>query len=145
MPGALTRWDPLAQVGELRSRVDGLFDELANRPGRMSTPPIDVVRDDGNLIVRADIPGVRPEEIEVEVEDGVLSVSGEYHQSRELNDKHYLRRERSYGSFSRSLALPAGVDASQITATTKDGVVEVTVPVPEEVKKEKVTISPVGS
>jgi HSP20 family protein len=121
-----------------------MLDRLA-RPDGGWAPAIDVVRDNGNLVLRADVPGIKPEEIKVEVEDGVLTVSGEHEQSDETKDADYVRRERSYGSFSRSLVLPSGVDAGAIKATTRDGVVEVTVPLPPEASKEKVTITPTAS
>jgi HSP20 family protein len=143
MPGALTRWEPFAELGELRSRFDRMLDELSD--GRQWTPAIDVERDNGNLVVRADVPGIKPEEVKIEVEDDILTVSGEHEERKEQRDKHFLRRERRYGSFSRSMALPAGVEAKKIKAKTHDGVVEVTVPLPKEAKKETVKITPTAA
>ena len=142
MAGGLTRWDPLGELESLRSRFDRMFDDLAGGREREWTPAIDVVRDNGNLVVRADIPGMKPEEVKIEVEDDILTVSGTHEERKEEKEKSYVRRERRYGSFSRSMALPAGVDAQQITAKTHDGVVEVTIPLPKEAKKETVTITP---
>jgi HSP20 family protein len=141
VPGAMTRWDPFADLGELRSRFDRMIDELDGRD-RAWTPAIDVVRDDGNVIVRADVPGYKPEEVKIEVADDNLRISGQHEESREERNKDYMRRERRFGSFSRSLPLPPGVDAKQIKATTRDGVVELTIPLPEEAKQEPVTITP---
>jgi HSP20 family protein len=118
-----------------------MFDELTAGP-RTWTPAIDVVRENGNLVVRADIPGIKPEEVKIEVEDDILTVSGEHEERKEEKDKQYVRRERRYGSFIRSMALPPGVDAEQIRATTHDGVVEVTIPLPREAKSEPVRITP---
>lgn len=142
MPGALTRWDPLTDLGELRSRLEGMFGELGNGIDRSWTPAIDVVRDNGNIVVRADVPGLKPEEVKVEVEDDILTVSGEHEETKEDKHKHYMRRERRYGSFSRSMALPPGVEVEKIKATTHDGVVEVKIPLPKEAKKQRVTITP---
>lgn len=147
MAGTLTRWDPFAELGELRTRFDRMFDEWLDGRERAWTPAIDVVREDGHLVVRADLPGIKPEEVKIEVEDDILTVSGEHEERTEEKDKHYVRRERRrYGSFRRSMALPTGVDAKQITAETHDGVVEVTIPLPneakKETKKEAVTIKP---
>jgi HSP20 family protein len=144
MAGALTRWEPFGELGDLRSRLDRMFDQLA-RPDRGWTPAIDVVRENGNLLLRANVPGIEPDEVKIEVEDGVLTVSGEHEESSEEKDADYVRRERSYGSFSRSLVLPSGVDAGAIKATTKDGVVEVTIPLPPAASKDKVTITPTAS
>ena len=142
MPGTLTRWDPFAELSELRTRFGRLFNEWQSGSERAWTPAIDVVREDGHLVVRADLPGVKPEEVKIEVEDDILTVSGEHRESTVEKHRNYVRRERRYGSFSRSMALPVGVDAGKIKAKTHDGVVEVTIPLPTEAKKEKVTITP---
>jgi HSP20 family protein len=120
-----------------------MFDELTNQ--RTWTPAIDVMRENGNLVVRADMPGIKPEEVKIEVENDILTVSGEHEERTEEKDKRYMRRERRYGAFSRSMALPYGVDASRIEAKTRDGVVEVTIPLPEKAKKETVKITPTAS
>ena len=145
MPGTLTRWEPFAELGELRSRFDRMFDDFTFGRERAWTPAIDVVRDNGNLVVRADIPGIKPEEVKIEVEDDILTVSGEHEEHKEEKDKHYVRRERRYGSFSRSMTLPPGVEAKNIKAKTHDGVVEVTIPLPKEATKETVTITPTAA
>lgn len=145
MPGALTRWEPFAELGELRSRFDRMFDQLADGSERAWTPAVDVERDNGNLVVRADVPGIKPEEVKIEIEDDILTVSGQHEERKEQKDKHFLRRERRYGSFSRSMALPPGVEAKKIKAKTHDGVVEVTIPLPKEPKKEKIEITPTAA
>ncbi len=144
MAGTLTRWDPFGELSELRARFDRMFDQFDGRE-RVWTPAIDVERDDGNLVIHADLPGIKPEEVRIDVEDDILTVSGEHQESKEEKDKNYVRRERRYGSFCRSMALPAGVDATKIKATTHDGVVEVTIPLPKEAKKEAVTITPTAA
>jgi len=140
MTRALTRWEPFAELGELRARLDGMFGMADDR-----MPAIDIMRDDGNLVVRADAPGMKPDEVKIEIEDGILTLSGEHEESKNEKEGDYVRRERSYGAFSRSLALPAGVDPGQVKAETKDGVVEVTIPVPEEGGNEKVAITPTAA
>jgi HSP20 family protein len=142
MPGTLTRWEPFAELGELRSRFDRMFEGLTDAGERAWAPAIDVVRDKDSLVVRADVPGLKPEEVKIEVEDDILTVSGEHQESKEEKDKNYVRRERRYGSFSRSMALPAGVDAKKIKAQTHNGVVEVTIPLPAPAAKEAITITP---
>jgi HSP20 family protein len=145
MPGALTLWDPVAELGELRSRFDRMFGDLWEGRERMWTPAIDVLRKNGELVLRADVPGITPEEVKIEVEDDILTVSGAHEESTEKKGEHYVRRERRYGSFRRSMSLPPGVEAKKITATTKDGVVEVTIPLPKEAKKETVKITPTAT
>jgi HSP20 family protein len=145
MPSALTRWDPFGELSELRNRFDRMFDDLADGGERNWAPAIDVQRDNGNLVIHADVPGIKPEEVKVEVQDDILTVSGKHEQETDEKHKRYIRRERRYGAFSRSMALPAGVDANQIKATTHDGVVEVTVPLPKETGKDTVTITPTAA
>jgi len=146
VPGTLTRWDPFAELDELRSRFDRMFDEWSDGRERAWTPAIDVVREDGHLVVRADLPGIKPEEVKIEVENDILTISGEHEERTEAKDKdNYVRRERRYGSFSRSMALPAGVDSKKIKASTRNGVVEVTIPLPKEASKEPVRITPTAA
>ena len=142
MPGTLTRWDPFADLADIRARFDRLFGEIADGRERAWMPAVDMVRDDGHLILRADAPGFKPEEITLEVEGGVLTVAGKHEESTDHKDEHFVRRERRYGSFSRTLPLPEGVEAKKIKAATHDGVLEVTIPLPKEAAKEKVTITP---
>jgi HSP20 family protein len=142
MPGTLTRWEPFAELSELRSRFDHMLEELTDGRERGWAPAIDVVRDNGNLVVRADVPGIKPDEIKIEIENDILTVSGAHEEHKETKDRDFLRRERRYGSFTRTLALPPGVEAKKIKAKTHDGVVEVTIPLPKEAKKETVTITP---
>jgi HSP20 family protein len=145
MAGTLTRWDPFAELGDLRSRFDRLFDEWLDGHERAWTPAIDVVREGDHLVLRADLPGIKPEEVKLEVEDDILTVSGEHRESKEEEDKHYVRRERRYGSFSRSMTLPQGTDAKKIKARTHDGIVEVTIPLHKEARKEPVRITPTAA
>jgi HSP20 family protein len=145
MPGALTRWEPFAELGELRSQIDRMFGDLANGVERRWAPAVDVVREKDSLLIRADVPGIKPDEVKVEVEDDILTVSGSHEETKEEKDKSFLRRERRYGSFSRSMALPSGVDPKKIKAITRDGVVEVTVPLPKAPEKKKVEITPTAA
>jgi HSP20 family protein len=146
MPETLTRWEPFTELGELRHRFfDRWFDQWLDDRAGVWMPPIDVVRDDGHLVLRADIPGFKAEEVKIEVKDDILTVSGEHMESKEEKDERYVRRERRYGAFSRSTALPTGVDPKQIKAKTHDGVIEVTIPLPKETKQEAVTITPTAA
>src|SRR6185295_19915943 len=108
----LTRWDPFADIAELRVRFDRLLDDLGGGE-REWMPAIDVVHEEGTLVVRADVPNFKPEEMKIEVEDHVLHLSGEHEETKEDEDKHYVRRERRYGAFARSVPLPEGVDVKK--------------------------------
>ena len=139
MPGALTRWEPFAELGELRNQLDRMFGDGRERGW---APAVDVVREKDSLVIHADVPGIKPDEVKIEVEDDILTVSGKHEETTEEKEKNFLRRERRYGSFSRSMALPPGVDPKKIKATTRDGVVEVTVPLPKQPEKKKIEIKP---
>jgi HSP20 family protein len=142
MAKTLTTWHPFTDLEDLRRRFDRFFEEIGNG-GRAWSPSVDLIRGDDQLVLKADIPGITPDEIEIEVADGMLTVSGEHTEEREEKKERYVRRERRSGSFQRSMALPEGVDADQIEASCKDGVLEVKIPLPKaEAKKETVTITP---
>jgi HSP20 family protein len=136
MPTEISEWRPLT---ELRHRIDQMFHDVAESGITGSSLSIDVIRRDDSIVIRADIPGIDPDEVEIEVDDGVLTVSGEHSSEQEEKDEHYVRRERHFGSFSRSMTLPPGADPDAIEATTANGVLEVTIPVPKE-KPKKVEI-----
>ena len=103
-------------------------------------PDIDVFEQEGNLVVRADIPGMKPEDIYVAVEGDILMVRGQRKEEREVKKENYYLSERSEGDFSRSIRLPEGADAENIQATYKNGVLEVTVPITHVHKAKKVEV-----
>jgi HSP20 family protein len=140
----LSRWDPFAELAELRSRFDRVMEESGDS-GREWSPAIDMKREDGQLVVRADVPGIKPDEIAIEVDQGVLTLSGKHEEAKEETGEHFIRRERHYGAFSRRMALPEGVDPKKIKATTHDGVLDVTIPLPKEAAKEPITITPTAA
>jgi HSP20 family protein len=142
MASTITRWDPFAELAELRSRFDRMLADFGNGHEREWMPAIDVIRQEGRLVVRAEVPGIKPEEIEIKAGDGVLTLSGKHEEDKEEKEADFVRRERRYGAFTRNVPLPDGVDPHAITATTHDGILEVTVPLPEVEAKEPVTITP---
>lgn len=132
MTDAMDRWMSEVGLGPGIS-APGLRARAAAMPTWM--PEIDVFRRDNELVVRADLPGLKREDVNVEVEDHVLSISGERRQEEEEREEGYYRAERSYGSFCRTISLPEGVDENQIKASFHDGVLEVTVPLPAEAER----------
>lgn len=136
----LERWSPFADFGDLRLRLDHLFEDLTGPNGAWG-PAMDVVRSPDKLVLKVDLPGITLDEVKIEVEDDVLTVSGEHEEKLDETKDHFVRRERRYGSFSRSLRLPSGVEPKQIKATCKNGLLEVTVPLPKPEKK-AVAITP---
>jgi HSP20 family protein len=125
-------YDPLSEMNRM---FDDMFGSLTRRPGGHQraqqltewAPAIDVVTKDSDLVVRAELPGVKQEDVDITLQDNVLTISGERKAEQEEERGGYHVRERRYGSFSRSLALPEGLDESKIHARYENGVLEVTV------------------
>jgi HSP20 family protein len=136
---ALIRWEPVP----MNRLFNNLFDTptVASAPARRFAPATDLIESETHYILRADLPGLSEDDVNIEFEGNVLSVSGE-RKSEHQDRKHgYYRVERSYGSFRRSLRLPEGIDAAAITATFDKGVLEISVPKPEQAKPHKVEIT----
>ncbi len=142
MASELTEWRPFSEFAELRHRLDQVFRDLGDGGEHRWTPSVDLIKKEDQMVLRADLPGVKLDEVKVEVEGDVLTVSGEHKEEKEEKREHYMRRERRYGSFSRSMVLPQGVKAEDIEAKCKDGVLEVAVPVPKAEKKQAIEIKP---
>ena len=104
-------------------------------------PAVDVYENKENLVIKADLPGVKQNEIDIAVEDGVLRIKGEKKKENEIKEDNFYRLDRVYGSFERSFALPTNVDATKIKANYKEGVLEITLPKKEESKPKQVKIN----
>ena len=143
----LVRWKPVRELDSLQSELNWVFDGLFGGRGnggsqtRRWVPAMDLVESDDHLVLRADLPGVSEDDVSIEISDGVLTLSGERSDRHEEKAGGYHRVERAYGKFSRSLTLPDGIDADKVHADFEDGVLDVTIPKPEERKPHKVAIS----
>ena len=142
---ALIRWDPLREMDSLQADMNRLFDRFfesrpANGRGQRWVPPMDLVETEDHLVLKADLPGLSEDDVEIEVKDGVLTVSGERSAEHEQKGEGYHRVERSFGRFSRSLTLPQGTNADKVDASFENGVLEVRVPKPAESKPTRVQI-----
>jgi|ERR1700754_4872927 HSP20 family protein len=145
---ALVRWEPAREIGSLQSEMNRLFNTLYNSPTtarnaggpRRFVPSMDLVETDTHYVLKADLPGLSEEDVAIEVADNVLTVTGERKSEVEEKKDGYRRVERSFGSFRRSLRIPEGVDTDAITARFDKGVLEVSVPKPEQRKPHRVAI-----
>jgi HSP20 family protein len=108
--------------------------------GLIHPPAVDVVDEKDQIVVKVELPGLAKEDVEVDLTDTTLTIRGEKRQEKEVKEKNFHRREREYGSFSRSIGLPAEVKTSEATAVFKDGVLEVKLPKTEEAKQKKVKV-----
>ena len=142
---ALVRWEPMRELnalqGEMNRLFSSFFDEGGNGGVRRWAPAVDLVEREDSLLLKADLPGMSEEDVQLEVRDNVLTISGERRAELEENQSGYYRMERSFGRFSRALQLPNGVDAAGIEASFDRGVLEVTIPKPEERKPRRIEIN----
>jgi HSP20 family protein len=144
---AIVRWEPLRELASIQNEMNRLFGTVFDAPNpsngntlRRWMPPMDLVETDDHFVLRADLPGLAEGDVSIEVEDNVLTVSGERKAEHETTKEGYHRVERAFGSFSRSLTLPEGVDAESVTASFDRGVLEIRIPKPEQRKPRKISI-----
>jgi HSP20 family protein len=140
----LVRWDPFRELMNVHDRLNQLFSDSSARGqddlyGNWN-PAVDIFEQGDDLILRAEVPGVQRENLNIQVEDGTLVLSGERRRESEVREENAYRLERSYGKFSRSFRLPATVDPARITAQYRDGVLEVRLPKLEEARPRKIQI-----
>ena len=148
----LIRWEPARELQSIQSEMNRLFNTFFEpSPAgngavmRRWSPAMDLVETDEHFVLRADLPGVSEGDVKIELDDNVLTISGERKAAHEERKEGFYRVERAYGSFSRTLTLPEGVDAEGISANFDRGVLEVRVPKPEQRKPRKVEISVGGT
>ena len=146
----IVRWEPLRELSTLQSDMNRLFNTMFDAPGsgggqqsamRRWTPAMDLAETEDAFVLRADLPGVSQEDVHIELEDTVLTVSGERKADHETKGEGFYRVERSFGQFSRALTLPKGVDPEAIAASFTDGVLEVRIPKPEQRKPRRIAIN----
>jgi HSP20 family protein len=143
----IARWEPFRGLSTLHDQVNRLFNETVLRgQGEDSalttwSPAVDIYETENELVVKADLPDVAEKDIDVRVENNLLTIRGERKFEKSVSEDNYLRVERSYGAFSRSFSLPNTVNAEAIHAEYKNGVLTVTIPKREESKPRSVKVS----
>ncbi|HEX5836195.1 MAG TPA: Hsp20/alpha crystallin family protein [Anaerolineales bacterium] len=142
----LMRWEPAREMMTLREAMDRLFDDAFTRPlsvrdgWSMASPAIDMYQTDNEVVVRASIPGIKAEEVQINVTGDVLTLKGEVNQEEERKDRAWHIREQRFGSFERSVALPTSVKSDQAEAVFENGILTVTLPKADEVKPRTINI-----
>ncbi|MBN1794307.1 MAG: Hsp20/alpha crystallin family protein [Candidatus Omnitrophica bacterium] len=142
------RWDPFYELEKLQNEMNRLFNfSLTRWPERdtgllegMWSPAVDVYDSKDTVLVRADIPGMKKEELDISVQGDILVIKGEKKREGETKEKDYIRSERFYGSFNRAIALPVEVDPNKVAATYKGGVLEITLTKKETAKPKQIKI-----
>ncbi len=140
---SMTRWNPRRDLMSLREALDNLFEEsfvpwARTEQGRSLA--IDVVEKDDALVVRADLPGLNPEDIDIHITDNVLTIRGEYKHEEDKEEENYRIRERSYGRFERAIRLPQQINTDETNAEYENGVLHLTLPKHEEVKPKHIEV-----
>ncbi|HZU40441.1 MAG TPA: Hsp20/alpha crystallin family protein [Solirubrobacteraceae bacterium] len=151
---ALIRWEPVRELNTIQNEMNRLFNTFFETPAttgsgggnlRRWIPAMDLLETQDDFVLRADLPGLSEGDVNIELEDNVLTISGERKAEHEERKEGYYRVERAWGSFSRSLTLPEGINPDAVKAAFDRGVLEVRIPKPEQRKPRKVAISVGGA
>jgi len=144
----LTRWEPVREMMTLREAMDRLFDDAFTRPFSLnreggstwSSPAIDMYQTDDEVVVKAALPGFKPDEVQINVTGDILTIKGEVKHEEEKKDKSWHIREQRWDSFERSLRLPTGVISDRAKADFDNGILTISLPKSEEVKPKTITV-----
>ena len=144
---SIVRWEPFNDLISLRDAMDHLFEEsLVHPPRSLGTwsgnadLALDMYEQENEVVVKASVPGVKPENLDVTIIGDTLTIKGAIEEENEVRDENYIRRERRCGSFSRSIALPEGLNADNVDAVFENGVLTLHIPRSEEVKPKSVKV-----
>jgi HSP20 family protein len=141
---ALVRYEPWSMLDQLRKEMERAFERSGGETGNVVTsdwtPAVDIKESDNAFTIIADIPGVDPKDIEVHMENGMLTIKGERESEKKEEKEGYKRVERSYGSFYRRFSMPDTANADKIEAKSKNGVLEITIPKHEKVQPRKISV-----
>jgi HSP20 family protein len=151
---AIVRWEPFRELLSTQDRFNQLFNQAFSQAfgpegqelgSRTWAPPVDIYENDHELVIKAELPGIDPKDVEVRVENNTLFIKGERKFEKETNEGNYHRVERSYGSFSRSFTLPSTVNTENAQAEYKDGVLSLKLTKREEAKPKTIQIQVAGT
>ncbi|HEY5999225.1 MAG TPA: Hsp20/alpha crystallin family protein [bacterium] len=145
---AVIRWTPFRELSTFQDRMNRLFDDVVKAPYRADeglssaawAPAVDIYETDKEIVLKAELPEMQEKDIDIKVEDNLLSIAGERRMEKEVKEENYHRIERAYGAFNRAFTLPRTVDREGIKAAYKDGVLKVTLPKKEEVTPKQIKI-----
>jgi HSP20 family protein len=145
----IVKWDPFRNVAALQDRINRIFDESFSRTSDVDDdismsawkPSVDIYETDEAIILKAELPGIKKEDVSVEIKDNVLTLRGERVEDKEIKEGSYFRKERCFGTFSRAFNLQHRVQPDKIKAKFKDGILEIEIPKPEEEKPKQITVN----
>ena len=139
----LTRWDPFRELINMRRVMDRMIEDSLADDREVTSEwglPLDVVEDENEYLIKASLPGIKPEELEITYNKGMLTIRGEIKDESKISKGEYHLRERRYGTFSRTISLPSEVKADDIQADYHDGILTLKMPKTEEVKPKRIAI-----
>ena len=144
----IVKWDPFRNVAALQDRINRIFDESFSRTADVDDdismsawkPSVDIYETDEAIILKAELPGIKKEDVSVEIKDNVLTLKGERIEDKEIKEGSYFRKERCFGTFSREFNLQHRVQPDKIKARFKDGILKIEVPKPDEEKPKQITV-----
>ena len=142
----LIRWEPMREMMTLREAMDRLFDDAFTRPvgtngnNNWGAPAIDLYQTNDNVTVKAALPGLKAEDVQISITGDALTLKGEFKQNNEIKEATYQIKEQRYGSFERSVMLPTDVQTDKAKAECEDGVLTITLPKAEQVKPKTITV-----
>lgn len=144
---AVVKWDPFRDLLSIQDRMNRLFEQTLSRSrpeegiaASTWTPSVDIYETPETIVLKAELPGLSREDIEIQIRDNTLTLKGERRFAKDVQQENYLRIERAYGAFQRSFTLPATIQQDKIRAVFRDGVLELTLPKAEEAKPKKIAI-----
>jgi HSP20 family protein len=142
----IARWEPFRGVTTLQDQINRLFNDTFERSSDDSSlsawaPSVDIYETEHELVVKADLPDIDPKDLDIRVENNILTIRGERKFEKKVNEENYLRVERSYGSFARSFTLASTVNSDAIKAEYQNGVLTLTVPKREEAKPKQIKVN----
>jgi HSP20 family protein len=144
---AIERWHPFPEFMSLRHSMDRMFDDSFVRPSRIlstlgeaGAPTLDVYQTPNDVVVKTILPGLKPEDVSIDITGETLTIKGESKAEQEVKEEDYLYRERRYGTFSRSVILPSELKSDKAEATMEDGVLTLTIPKAEELKPKAIKV-----
>ncbi len=147
---AIVKWDPFKDMVTMKDRMNRLFDEVfsksqfygdENMRDGLWSPSVDIYETENNVVLKAELPEIDEKDIDIKLEDNILTIKGERKLENETEKENYYRMERSYGAFSRSFSIPSRVDQNNVSATCRDGVLKVTMPKNKEAQQKKIPIN----
>lgn len=145
---SLSRWEPMGELRRMREDMDRLFSSFGEPGAALASwreegmmPAVDVIEKDNDVVLKAELPGLKPEDIQITATDDSITMKGEFKREEESKEGGFIRRERRSGQFFRTIAMPANIKPDQVKASFKNGLLEINAPKAEEAKSKEIKVN----